>query len=101
MNPALAHIDLPTLLERGEKYRSLRFDAGAIPKGLRQEHNLKDGVYGHLRVNEGSLVFVDHEQVRRHLDSGESLIIFPTLVHHLEDCEDAAIQIDFYRMPSP
>jgi tellurite resistance-related uncharacterized protein len=77
-------------------YKTARFEAGAIPDGLRKEHRLKPGVHGELRVLEGTLVFVD-ARGRRPMAAGDVQPIAPDTPHHLEEADDAAIELTFSR----
>lgn len=77
-------------------YKTLRFEAGRIPEGLRREHRLKAGVRGELRVLEGALVFVD-EGGRRAMQAGDRQAIRPEAPHHLEDADDASVELTFFR----
>jgi len=81
-----------------EPYRVLRFDRGQIPEGLRTEHSLKAGVRGKLTVLEGSVVYVDAKGEHTTLRAGEHLWIPPQEKHHLEDADDAAIEVAFHRV---
>ena len=79
-----------------EVYRTSRFERGGIPQGLLRDHSLKAGVHGELRVLEGSLVFVDASG-RHPLRAGETHPIAPEALHHLEEADDAAVEIAFSR----
>jgi len=75
----------------------LRFGRGEIPEGLRTEHDLKAGVRGTLTVLEGSVTYVDADGGRTHLSAGESHPIPSGTKHHLEDADDAVIEVAFHR----
>jgi len=79
-----------------QPYKTIRFEPGQIPDGLRREHRLKPDVHGTLRVIEGSVVYVD-DAGRRALSAGDTQAIAPDHPHHLEDADDAAIEITFLR----
>ena len=83
--------------ELGEPYRVLRFGRGEIPEGLRTDHDLKAGVHGLLTVTAGSVTYVDSSGARVPLAEGESHWIPPQQRHHLEDADDAAIEVAFHR----
>jgi len=92
-----AHLDEP----EAAPYRTLRFAAGEIPKSLLTEHDLKRGVHGRLHVREGSLTFVDAEGGRRAVSAGGVVEIASQALHHLEDADDAAIEVELFRIPGP
>lgn len=77
-------------------YRSLRFGRGEIPSGLLGEHTLKAGTHGELRVIEGHVVFVGRAG-RRLMSTGDVQRIAPQEPHHLEDADDASIELVFLR----
>lgn len=78
-------------------YKTVRFERGKIPEGLRREHRLAEGVHGELRVIEGEVTFVDRDGARRVLGVGAVQAIAPGSPHHLEDADDATIEITFLR----
>lgn len=80
-----------------EPYRVLRFGPGEIPEGLRTDHSLKAGVRGKLTVISGSVTYVDSEGARTPLIEGDVHWIPPEERHHLEDADDAAIEVAFHR----
>lgn len=81
-----------------EPYRVLRFARGEIPAGLRTEHDLKAGVRAVLTVLEGSVTYVDANGARTALTEGESHPIPSQAKHHLEDADDAAIEVAFHKI---
>ena len=78
-------------------YKTLRFEAGEIPDGLRRDHRLKKGTRGDLHVVRGTVVFVDAQGARTTLREGEHMPIESEAVHHLEDTADCSIEIRFFR----
>lgn len=69
-----------------------------IPPGLRQAHNTKPGVWGLLKILAGSVDFVDEPSgARRRLQAGETQVIEPQRLHHLESAGEVRFQVDFYR----
>jgi tellurite resistance-related uncharacterized protein len=61
------------------------FDAATVPAGLLGAHRLAPGVWGRLRVSEGSVTFVLEETgERRHLVAGDAQVIEPDTPHHVE-----------------
>lgn len=69
-----------------------------IPPGLRQAHSTKPEVWGLLRVLAGAVDFVDEPSgERRRLQAGDTQVIRPQRLHHLEPAGDVRFQVDFYR----
>lgn len=79
-----------------EPYKTLTFGRGEIPSGLLREHNLRAGTWGRLRVTSGHVTYVD-AQSRVRLGAGETHVIPPEHLHHIEPSEDASIELAFYR----
>jgi hemoglobin len=73
-----------------------------LPNALQTSHRLKPGVWGLLRVREGSLVFTLDGKTAHTilLNSGEQLVVEPELAHHVTCLGPALLQIDFYRAPA-
>lgn len=74
------------------------FSAESVPPGLLRAHRIAAGVWGRLRVIEGSVVFVaeDGPESRR-LTAPASQVIEPELPHHIEPSADARFVVEFYR----
>jgi len=53
-------------------------------------------VRAELRVVSGSLVYVEGES-RRAMSAGETQALAAQVPHHLEDCDDASIEVSFFR----
>jgi tellurite resistance-related uncharacterized protein len=84
-----------------EPYRSTPiFDEASLPAGLRCEHRTKPGVWGVVRVLEGSvkLTFVDPPEVVI-VSSGSPGVLFPDQPHFVEPVGKMRMQVDFYDQP--
>lgn len=78
------------------------FDETSVPGGLLREHRVADRVWGRLVVSSGALRFVfdakedgavsDGRVVR----SGESQVIPPSVVHHVEVTGPVEFAVEFY-----
>lgn len=69
-----------------------------IPPGLRQAHSTRRGVWGLLRVLAGSVDFVDEPSgLCRRLEAGDTQVIQPERLHHLESVGELRFQVEFYR----
>lgn len=87
-------------------YRTIGpFGCDSLPKGLLREHRLKEGTWGRMRVLSGTIRFVwdddgvDHGAV---LVGEETLIIPPTIPHHLELlATEFVLEIDFLERALP
>lgn len=87
-------------------YRTIGpFGCDSLPKGLLREHRLKAGTWGRLRVLSGKVRFVwdddgaDHATV---VIDKETVIIPPTIPHHLELLEgEFVLEIDFLECALP
>jgi len=82
-------------------YRSTAvFDETTLPAALRREHSTKAGVWGVIRVIEGSLrlQFVDggEDQV---LTPDRPGLVRPEQVHRVEPMGRMRMQVDFYDRP--
>ena len=77
------------------------FRGDEIPQGLLREHRLKEGVWGRMKLLDGSLRFIwdDGSGEVAQLDSPDFVIVPPIIPHHLENTEDAQISIEFFSRP--
>ncbi len=83
-------------------YRHLGpFDQDSLPAGLLREHRLKEDVWGVLTMLDGVIGFCwdDAEGGGVELAAPASLIIPPTIAHHLEVRGPFALAIEFHRRP--
>ena len=83
-----------------EAYRRLGpFTAATLPLGLLRAHALKQGCWGVLAVEAGSVAFVweDAPDGPIRLDAGDSIVIPPERRHHLAVDSEFMLAIGLYR----
>lgn len=89
----------PTRLPEGaEPYRTIGpFDAATFPAGLRRTHDLKQGTWGRVALEAGSLVFVWEDEAggRLELVAPAEIVVPPQAPHHVEG-DDFRLTITFY-----
>ncbi len=87
--------------ERAECYRRIGpFDRASLPAGLLAEHRLKAGVWALVSLEQGEVSFVwddGRDSPVQHLRAGDSLVVPPEVLHHLEFEGDFKIGIAFHR----
>lgn len=90
----------PSRLPEGvEAYRTIGpFDASGLPAGLRRTHDLKEGTWGRLALEQGALAFVweDAEGGRTELVAPAELVVPPQVPHHVEG-DEFRLTITFHR----
>ncbi|MBL0897783.1 MAG: DUF1971 domain-containing protein [Reyranella sp.] len=77
------------------------FDETTLPAALRREHRTKAGVWGVIRVIEGTLklVVADEETM---LTPERPGLVLPEQTHRVEPQGSMRMQVDFYdEMPTP
>ncbi len=84
-----------------QPYRSTPiFDEGTLPSALRRQHNTKGGVWGLIKVTEGTLklTYLDppSEMI---LHAGEQGIVEPQQWHFVTPLGAVQMQVDFYNQP--
>ena len=87
-------------LPQGEAYRTIGpFDAASLPKGLREEHRLKAGTWGLVRLASGSLEFVwdDGSGRSETVTAPAEVTVPPQVPHHVEGDGPFELTIAFYR----
>ncbi len=91
-------LDLP---EGCDAYRSLGpFTAETVPAGLRKAHSLKAGCWGVLKVEDGAVNFVWEDTAKGaavRLQAGDSILIPPGRLHHLDLDSAVTLGITFYQ----
>jgi tellurite resistance-related uncharacterized protein len=82
-------------------YRSTAvFDEATLPAALRREHSTKAGVWGVIRVIEGSLrlEFADGGEAQV-LTPDRPGLVRPEQIHRIEPMGRIRMQVDFYDRP--
>ena len=85
----------------GDPYKTTPvFDEESLPAAFRNAHSTKQGVWGLLRVLEGTVRLVFHEPRREvQVTPGNPAPIPPEAVHHVELDGPMRMQVEFYREP--
>lgn len=74
------------------------FTAGTVPAGLLRAHQVAPGVWGRLRVDAGTVIYVQETTgERRSLAAGETQVIEPEALHHVELGPGARFAVEFHR----
>lgn len=77
------------------------FDASTVPPGLLREHRIAAGVWGVVRVREGSLHFVwevaDADPATVELSAGDAIVVPPEVPHRVELGPGARFAVEFHR----
>lgn len=75
------------------------FDNATVPKGLLRAHKVADGVWGRLVAHTGSVTFVfeDEPSAPIVISAGDSIVIPPQRLHHVEMDGPASFAVEFYR----
>lgn len=75
------------------------FTAESVPEKLLKAHATKAGVWGKLRVLEGSLHYIvpGPPASRSRIEAGDHGVIEPAVHHHLELSGPVAFKVEFYR----
>ena len=96
MSGDLEALKLPAALSLVRTTRE--FTADTVPAGLLRSHQVADEVWGRLRVAAGTVVFVlEDSGERRTVAEGETQVIEPGVVHHVEPSADARFAVEFHR----
>lgn len=79
------------------------FANDTVPAGLLRAHRVADGVWARLLVHTGTVGFVFEDDADRPLSvtAGESLVIPPGRLHHVELEGPATFALEFHREPRP
>lgn len=97
--PACDRMEPP---EAAVRYKSTPiFTELTIPKALRQEHRTKAGVWGRIRILEGTLLYEvlapSHQTFT--LDTKSTAFIVPEVPHRVEKNRRVIFQLDFLKVP--
>eukprot|EP00565_Helicotheca_tamesis_P008715 CAMPEP_0185733884 /NCGR_PEP_ID=MMETSP1171-20130828/20833_1 /TAXON_ID=374046 /ORGANISM="Helicotheca tamensis, Strain CCMP826" /LENGTH=113 /DNA_ID=CAMNT_0028403733 /DNA_START=50 /DNA_END=391 /DNA_ORIENTATION=- len=99
---------MPTLPDNVVKYSQVPavgkppFSATKIPRGLLKDHNTKEGTWGIIDVQKGTLEYTIMEpiQQRFELKAPAKGVIEPTVLHHVKALtDDLEFVVEFYRLP--
>ena len=83
--------------DRSMPYRSSPlFTAGTLPQALQREHRTKRGVWGVIRVFEGTLRYCKEDGSSDILHPGNPGLVHPDEPHHVEVVGPVSMQIDFF-----
>ena len=75
------------------------FTAATVPAGLRNAHEVADGVWGRLVVSVGTVRFVFEDDTDHAVTvaAGGHVDIPPRRRHHVEPDDDAVFTVEFHR----
>lgn len=78
------------------------FTAETMPDGLRKAHRVAAGVWGRLRVLQGTVrfTFETDPPSTRTVSAGEVQVIPPEQPHFVEPDDEARFVVEFHRPPS-
>jgi tellurite resistance-related uncharacterized protein len=94
--------DRPQLPDGLEHVRTTDvFDEHHHPAGLLRAHRVADGVWARLVVHTGSLTFVFEDRADEPLTiaAGDSVVIPPARLHHVELGAPVTFALEFHRRP--
>lgn len=83
-------------------YRTIGpFDAESLPAGLRQTHDLAEGVWGLVSLEEGRIGFVweDGSGEQQDLVAPAEIVVPPKVPHHVSADGPFRLTITFHRAP--
>ncbi len=86
-------------MSKPEAYKSTPvFSEATLPQALQEAHNTKPGTWGLLELIAGELVYVIEESGNsRHMQAGDTQIIEPQQLHHVELVGPMQMQVHFFR----
>jgi len=74
------------------------FDESSLPKGLLNNHQTKEGVWGKIILLEGKLLYTINEPKEEiYLDSNNSGVVEPTVYHQVKPQGKVRFYVEFYR----
>ncbi|MGO3739775.1 MAG: DUF1971 domain-containing protein [Marinomonas foliarum] len=75
------------------------FSEETVPKGLLNDHNTKDGVWGKIVILEGELEYIIQEPKKESilLNSQKYGVVEPTIKHHIKPMGKVRFYVEFYR----
>ena len=78
------------------------FTAETVPDALTQEHYTKEGVWGLICVETGTLQYeiLDDEKNNIQLSAGETAVVMPRSPHRVTPGSAVSFKVEFYSKPS-
>jgi len=74
------------------------FDESSVPKGLLNNHQTKEGVWGKIILLEGKLLYTINEPKEEiYLDANNSGVVEPTVYHQVKPLGKVRFYVEFYR----
>jgi tellurite resistance-related uncharacterized protein len=82
-----------------EYKRTPLFTETTIPAGLLRDHSTKAGVWGLIRVEQGTLLYTVHypEQRTYELSSASPGVVVPEMKHHVEPGGEVSFYVAFHK----
>lgn len=79
--------------------RTPEFSETSIPKGILNDHNTKDGVWGKIVILEGKLEYIIQEPKKESivLSTEKFGVVEPTIKHHVKPLGNVKFYVEFYR----
>lgn len=86
-------------MSKPEAYKSTPvFNEATLPQTLQEAHNTKAGTWGLLELIAGEIIYVIEESGNnRHMKAGDTQIIEPQQLHHVELVGPMQMQVHFFR----
>ena len=84
--------------------RTDTFTEETVPRGLLNDHTTKDGVWGLIKVESGSVMYRVTDPRRDPSETvltpeGAPGVVEPTIQHHVAPIGSARFHVEFYRTP--
>jgi len=74
------------------------FDESSVPKGLLNNHQTKEGVWGKIILLEGKLLYTINEPKEEiYLDANNFGVVEPTVYHQVKPLGKVRFYVEFYR----
>lgn len=74
------------------------FDESSLPKGLLNNHQTKEGVWGKIILLEGKLLYTINEPKEEiYLDANNFGVVEPTVYHQVKPLGKVRFYVEFYR----
>lgn len=74
------------------------FDESSVPKGLLNNHQTKEGVWGKIVLLEGRLLYTINEPKEEiYLDANNFGVVEPTVYHQVKPLGKVRFYVEFYR----